>query len=65
MPLYEYQCNNCKERFTVLQPVGEGSENVTCPYCDSKDVKKIFSPFASLFGSSGGSNWGGGCTSFG
>lgn len=65
MPLYEYECQNCHERFTVLQPVGESSENVRCPYCDSDDVKRVFSPFASLFGSSGGGSWGGSCTSFG
>ncbi len=65
MPLYEYVCENCGQTFTVLQPVGEGSENVRCPYCDSNEVKKIFSPFASFFGSSGDSGWGGGCTSFG
>lgn len=65
MPLYEYECQNCHERFTVLQPVGEGSENVFCPYCDSKEVKKVFSPFASFFGGSSSSDFGGGCTSFG
>jgi len=62
MPLYEYECRQCKNRFTVLQPVGETEENVQCPYCDSKDVKKIFSPFASFFGSASDS---GSCTSWG
>lgn len=66
LPLYEYECQNCKEHFTVLQPVGEGPENVKCPYCESKDVKKVFAPFSSFFNSSGSdSGWGGGCTSFG
>ena len=64
MPLYEYQCSSCKKCFEVLQRMGEGSEGLTCPDCDSNQVSKQFSTFAS---SAGGSDsavsfaGGGGC----
>lgn len=63
MPLYEYECRRCGSRFTVLQPIGENEDKVSCPYCESKDVKKVFSPFASFFG--GASSDSGSCTSWG
>ncbi|MCB1033635.1 MAG: zinc ribbon domain-containing protein [Acidobacteria bacterium] len=52
MPLYEYICEQCGERFEVLQPMGAGSDGLECPACGSKALAKQFSTFA---GSAGGS----------
>ncbi len=60
MPLYDYECQKCFQRFTILKPANEPDENVECPHCKSKEVKKIFSPFASFCGTDND-----GCTSFG
>lgn len=46
MPLYEYRCRACSERFEVLQRVGEGSEKVLCPECGGREVDKQLSTFA-------------------
>jgi putative FmdB family regulatory protein len=67
MPLYEYTCQECGHRFEVLQRIGEGPEGVECPQCESENIEKEFSTFASTsdsggmsFGSSGGGGCGGG-----
>jgi len=45
MPIYEYICLKCNERFSVLQ--GIHSKNDTkCPECSSEDVKKAISIFS-------------------
>ena len=52
MPLYEYQCTRWGEKFEVRQPMGEGSQGVTCPKCHAVEPRKLFSSFFSS-GSSG------------
>lgn len=63
MPIYEYQCLDCGERFEVLQRMGEGAEGLTCPECETDRVTKQFSTFASGASSDQGSaaSFGGGC----
>lgn len=45
MPLYEYRCEKCGKRFEEL--VMNSLEKVTCPDCESDDVEREFSIFAS------------------
>ena len=45
MPVFEYKCNNCKEKFDLL--VFGQDTNVTCPKCGSENVQKLISAFAS------------------
>jgi putative FmdB family regulatory protein len=47
MPIYEYQCLDCHERFEVLQRMGEGAAGLKCPECGKLRVTKQFSTFAS------------------
>ncbi|MBI2839201.1 MAG: zinc ribbon domain-containing protein [Acidobacteria bacterium] len=47
MPLYEYECEGCGERFEVLQRAGESGEGVSCPKCGAQRVERVFSTFAS------------------
>jgi putative FmdB family regulatory protein len=66
MPLYEYRCRACGERFEVLQRVGEGSDRVLCPQCGGREVDKQLSTFAAgASGATGGgfsaASGGGGC----
>ena len=67
MPLYEYTCQECRYRFEILQRIGEGSEGLQCPECDSDDIEKQFSTFASASDSGGAdfSSAGTGCGSGG
>jgi len=44
MPIYEYKCGSCAEDFEKLV---FGNQDVSCPKCSSKKVKKKFSVFCS------------------
>jgi putative FmdB family regulatory protein len=45
MPIYEYDCAKCKERFEELVQAG-GEAKVACPSCGSTSVERRFSTFA-------------------
>ena len=41
MPLYDYTCLDCHQRFDVFMPFSEyGSRRVTCPHCKSQNVRR-------------------------
>ena len=44
MPLYEYECRNCKARFERL--VFSDKVEVTCQKCGSTDLSQLLSTFA-------------------
>jgi len=44
MPIYEYSCTDCGERFEVLHR-GDGNE-AKCPSCGSTGVSRLLSTFA-------------------
>ena len=46
MPLYEYQCSGCDERFEALQRIGDDGKDLTCPACGKRKPNKVFSSFA-------------------
>lgn len=50
MPLYEYRCRECGERFEVLQRMGQGGEELTCPRCGEARPERVLSTFASTTG---------------
>lgn len=41
MPIYEYSCQNCGKDFEVL--VKSFREEVSCPFCGAKDLKRLMS----------------------
>ncbi len=41
MPIYEYECDHCQDKFERL--VFRSDEAVNCPKCDSGDVHKVMS----------------------
>ncbi|MCP4984641.1 MAG: zinc ribbon domain-containing protein, partial [Colwellia sp.] len=45
MPVYEYECLDCKKVSSLLQKVGTKEEDTICPECGSKKVNKILSSF--------------------
>jgi putative FmdB family regulatory protein len=45
MPIYEYVCLRCNERFSVLQSINSSDNDSICPKCDSTNVKKVISTF--------------------
>ena len=47
MPLYEYQCGDCRKEFTLLQSANVKKEETVCEECGSRNVAAKFSTFAS------------------
>lgn len=43
MPLYEYRCETCENRFEAL--VLSSGDEISCPKCESTNLKKLFSTF--------------------
>ncbi len=55
MPIYEFLCKDCKERFTrLILPGREDEEEVTCPKCGGKNTQVVPSAFSSSTSSVGG-----------
>lgn len=46
MPLYEYTCDNCRKRFTVLVGMTAQLDTETCPHCGFAQATKRVSRFA-------------------
>jgi putative FmdB family regulatory protein len=51
MPLYEYECTNCKERIEIIQRASDAPAS-PCPKCGA-DMKKLISSPAIQFKGSG------------
>lgn len=46
MPLYDFRCRSCGERFEGRVPV---DETPPCPACGAPDAEKVIGPFAGPF----------------
>lgn len=56
MPVYEYECQNCKKGFIEVLTLKEHETGkVACPSCGSKEVKQLISPFIAHTASKTGS----------
>ena len=60
MPIYEFQCNDCGTDFEELYRSMNERRRPHCAECDSRNVHKKFSTFATG-GSSGDGDSDGGC----
>ena len=45
MPIYEYRCKNCQNKFDKLVPMNTGSSEIECPACHKKQAEKVISLF--------------------
>ena len=48
MPIFEYQCKDCKSKFEILHKSSTSKEEVLCPECRSKNSVKLISTFNSV-----------------
>ena len=53
MPIYEYRCESCAEKFEVLTGFAERDRAQVCPACESTKTRVLVSSFA--FASGAGS----------
>ena len=76
MPIYEYRCESCAEKFELLTRFAERDSPQVCPACESTKTRVMVSSFAFAGGdassvsdfsteSSGGGCCGGACGSCG
>jgi putative FmdB family regulatory protein len=67
MPLYEYSCDDCSDKFDVLTSYADrDNRKQVCPTCESTRTKVMISSFAAFGSSEAGSEpvslgGGGGC----
>lgn len=47
MPIFEFVCTQCGENFEELVRSASSTDEVICPKCQSQQVKKKISTFAS------------------
>jgi len=45
MPIYEYQCHQCKKNFSLLVLNRKELGEIRCKFCNSRKLKKLLSPF--------------------
>lgn len=45
MPLYDFECEKCKEVFEAFLKRDEGPEVLTCPNCGERGPRKLVSAF--------------------
>lgn len=45
MPVYEYICGKCGERFEIVSSISGREESAVCPVCASRDVVQAFGGF--------------------
>jgi putative FmdB family regulatory protein len=46
MPLYEYRCLTCGKGFEMLRRMKDADEALECPNCQSAEVERLLSTFA-------------------
>jgi putative FmdB family regulatory protein len=62
MPIYEFACRDCGIVFEKLVRSASAQQELTCPSCQSHDIKKKFSTFAAnVKGSSSALSGGSSC----
>jgi putative FmdB family regulatory protein len=45
MPIYEYECTKCSERFSVRQSIGGDGSELNGPKCQVGNPKRLVSAF--------------------
>lgn len=46
MPIYEYVCSDCKNKFELLKPMSQAGKAAVCPKCGGK-AGRVLSRFSS------------------
>lgn len=56
MPIYDFRCEKCGQKFTVLVGISERGK-VTCPKCQSSDVRQLITGCAIRVKDGGCGGW--------
>ena len=63
MPVYEYVCLDCRERFDALRPMSQADTPIACRICGSEHSSRTLSVFYAQSGGRAVAGSSGGCTS--
>lgn len=47
MPMYEYRCRKCGNRYEMLRKMQDADRDLECPACQSQEIERLLSTFAS------------------
>lgn len=63
MPIYEYVCLDCRERFDALRPIAQADIPIACRGCGSEHSSRTLSVFYAQSGGRAVAGTLGGCSS--
>ena len=46
MPIYDYRCQDCKRRISLLFQTYAAADNAACPHCSSRNLSRLVTRFA-------------------
>jgi len=46
VPIYEYECPSCGEKFELRRGMNDDDSDVRCPRCGVGESRRVFSTFA-------------------
>ena len=46
MPIYDYRCQQCRRRCSLLFQTYAAAEHAACPHCGSRDLTRLVTRFA-------------------
>lgn len=62
MPIYEYFCSKCKNKFELLRTMSQSNQGASCPSCGGR-ARRVLSPFCRSSEGSPASEGGSACAS--
>jgi putative FmdB family regulatory protein len=45
MPIYEYECLKCGQRFELRRHITDSDSNIKCPGCGAEKLQRVISAF--------------------
>jgi putative FmdB family regulatory protein len=45
MPIYEYECLKCGQRFELRRSIVDSDSNINCPKCGAEKPQRVISAF--------------------
>ncbi len=48
MPIYEYECRTCEEKYEMLRDINDSDEGVKCPCCEARAARRLLSVFSTV-----------------
>ena len=48
MPIYEYECRSCGEKFELRQGITDSDSEIKCPKCGVANPRRVFSVFSTV-----------------